>query len=121
MLTRYVADAPDGFRALGAREFQDWTPSVALPGAQSCRGFGFPREPVIECVVYRTMSEVDAANRFEDLIELTRAALPAWEGNRLNMFNAYFSSKNDAATIGLGVSRVDDRYDVEVSVRPAPK
>ena len=79
-LQRYIAEAPSGFQKLGAQEFVDWNPSVNLPNARSCRGSGYPRQPVIECVVYRTESEVEAANKFEDLIELTQAVLPGWKG-----------------------------------------
>ena len=61
-LQQYVSAAPGGFQAVGAKEFVDWTPSVVLPGAQSCRGSGYPRDPVVECVVYRTDSEVQAAD-----------------------------------------------------------
>ena len=64
--------APGGFQAVGAKEFVDWTPSVVLPGAQSCRGSGYPRDPVVECVVYRTDSEVQAADKFEQ--EATKLA-----------------------------------------------
>jgi hypothetical protein len=117
-LQRYVSEAPSGFQTLGAQEFVDWTPSVSLPSAISCRGSGYPREPVIECVLYRTDSEVEAANKFEDLIELTRATLPDWEGNRMNMYVAYFSSKKVASLVGLNVFQRADHFDVVLSVRP---
>ncbi len=117
-LLRYISEAPSGFQALGAKEFVDWTPTVNLPGAASCRGSGYPREPVIECVLYRTDSEAEATNRFEDLIELTQASLPDWEGNRLNLFNAYFSSKKVAPLVGLNVTNSGDHFDVALSVRP---
>ena len=117
-LLRYISEAPSGFQTLGAKEWVDWTPSVSLPGAASCRGSGYPREPVIECVLYRTDSEVEAANKFEDLIELTRATLPEWEGNRLNMFVAYFSSKKGTSLVGLNVTKSGDHFDVVLSVRP---
>jgi TIR domain len=117
-LLRYVSEAPSGFQTLGAKEWMDWTPSVSLPGAVSCRGSGYPQEPVIECVLYRTDSEVEAANKFEDLIELTRATLPEWEGNRLNMYVAYFSSKKVTSLVGLNVVKSGDHFDVVVSVRP---
>jgi hypothetical protein len=117
-LLRYISEAPSGFQALGAKEWVDWTPSVSLPGAPSCRGSGYPREPVIECVLYRTDSEVEAANKFEDLIELTRATLPEWEGSRMNMFVAYFSSKKATSLVGLEVTKSGDHFDLVLSVRP---
>jgi len=117
-LLRYVSEAPSGFQALGAQEWVDWTPSVNLPGATRCRGSGYPQEPVIECVLYRTDSEGEAANKFEDLIELTRASLPDWEGHRMNMYVAYFSSKKAASLVGLNVFHRGDHFDVVVSVRP---
>jgi len=117
-LLRYISEAPSGFQALGAKEWVDWTPSISLPGAASCRGSGYPREPVIECVLYRTDSEVEAANKFEDLIELTRATLPEWEGNRLNMYVACFSSKKVTSLVGLNVAKSGDHFDVVLSVRP---
>jgi TIR domain len=117
-LLRYISEAPSGFQTLGAKEWVDWTPSVSLPGAASCRGSGYPREPVIECVLYRTDSEVEAANKFEDLIELTRATLPEWEGSRMNMFVAYFSSKKVAALVGLNVTKSGEHFDLVLSVRP---
>jgi TIR domain len=117
-LLRYVSEAPSGFQTLGAEEWVDWTPSVSLPRAVSCRGSGYPQEPVIECVLYRTDSEVEAANKFEDLIELTRATLPEWDGNRLNMYVAYFSSKKVASLVGLNVVQKGDHFDVILSVRP---
>jgi len=73
---------------------------------------------VIECVLYRTDSEAEAANKFEDLIELTQATLPEWEGSRMNMFVAYFSSKKVASRVGLDVRKSGDHFDVVVSVRP---
>jgi hypothetical protein len=91
---------------------------MTLPGATSCRGSGYPQEPVIECVLYRTESEVEAANKFEDLIELTQATLPGWEGNRMNMFVAYFSSKKVSTHVGLDVAQRGDHFDVLLSVRP---
>ena len=117
-LLRYISEAPSGFQTLGAKEWVDWTPSVSLPGAASCRGSGYPREPVIECVLYRTDSEVEAANKFEDLIELTQATLPEWEGSRMNMFIAYFSSKKVASLVGLNVTKSGEHFDVVLSVRP---
>ena len=117
-LLRYISAAPSGFQTLGAEEFVDWKPSISLPSAVSCRGSGYPQEPVIECVLYRTDSEAEAANKFEDLIELTQATLPEWEGNRLNMFVAYFSSKKVSAHVGLDVAQRGDHYDVVLSVRP---
>jgi len=117
-LLRYISEGPSGFQTLGAKEFVDWTPSVSLPGAASCRGSGYPREPVIECVLYRTDSEVEAANKFEDLIELTRATLPEWEGSRMNMFVAYFSSKKVTSVVGLDVTKRGDHFDLVLSVRP---
>ena len=117
-LLRYTSEAPSGFQTLGAEEWVDWTPSVSLPRAVSCRGSGYPQEPVIECVLYRTDSEVEAANKFEDLIELTRATLPEWDGNRLNMYVAYFSSKKVASLVGLNVTQRGDHFDVILSVRP---
>jgi len=117
-LLRYTSEAPSGFQTLGAEEWVDWTPSVSLPRAVSCRGSGYPQEPVIECVLYRTDSEVEAANKFEDLIELTRTTLPDWDGNRLNMYVAYFSSKTVASLVGLNVVKRGDHFDVVLSVRP---
>jgi TIR domain len=117
-LLRYISEAPSGFQTLGAKEWVDWTPSASLPGAVSCRGSGYPQEPVIECVLYRTDSEVEAANKFEDLIELTKATLPEWEGNRLNMFVAYFSSKKVTSIVGLDVKKIGEHFDVVLSVRP---
>ena len=121
VLLRYIAAAPAGFQAVGAQEFVDWTPSVVLPGATSCRGSGYPREPVIECVLYRTESEVEAVNKFEDLIELVDTSLPDWDGRRMNLYRAFFSSKSATSIIGLGVSRSGDRFDVEISVRPGSR
>jgi len=117
-LLRYISEAPSGFQTLGAQEWVDWTPSVGLPGAVSCRGSGYPQEPVIECVLYRTDSEVEAANKFEDLIELTQASLPEWEGHRMNMYVAFFSSKKVASLVGLNVVKNGDHFDVLLSVRP---
>ena len=117
-LLRYISEAPSGFQTLGAKEWEDWTPSVSLPGTASCRGSGYPREPVIECVLYRTDSEVEAANKFEDLIELTQATLPDWEGRRMNMYVAYFSSKTVTSLVGLNVTASGDHFNVVLSVRP---
>ena len=117
-LLRYISEAPSGFQTLGAKEWVDWTPSVSLPGAVSCRGSGYPQEPVIECVLYRTDSEVEAANKFEDLIELTKATLPEWKGNRMNMYVAYFSSKKVSTHVGLNVAQRGDHFGVTLSVRP---
>jgi len=117
-LLRYISEAPSGFQTLGAKEWVDWTPSVSLPGAANCRGSGYPREPMIECVLYRTDSEVEAANKFEDLIELTRAALPEWEGSRINMYVAYFSSKKATSLVDLNVTKSGDQFDIVLSVRP---
>ncbi|MFN0166317.1 MAG: TIR domain-containing protein [Bryobacteraceae bacterium] len=116
-LTRYIAEAPSGFQKLGAKEFVKWTPSVSLPEAVSCSGSGYPRDPVIKCVLYRTDSEVEAANRFEDLIDLTQATMPEWEGHRLNLFTAFFSSSKTSSVVGLGARKVGDHYDVTISVR----
>jgi len=121
VLVRYVEGAPQGFRDLGARKFEDWKPSVALPGAKSCRGFGYPDEPVIECIVHRTNSELEATRKFEELIALSQTALPGWKGARLNLFNAFLTSPDDATVVGLGVSKDADGYDVELSVRPRSK
>ena len=118
VLVRYVEGAPQGFRDLGARKFEDWKPSVALPGAKSCRGFGYPDEPVIECIVHRTNSELEATRKFEELMALSQTALPGWKGGRLNLFNAFLTSPDDATVVGLGVSKDADGYDVELSVRP---
>ena len=117
-LQQYIAEAPSGFLKLGAQEFVDWNPSVNLPSARSCRGSGYPRDPVIECVVYRTESEVEAANKFEDLIELTQAVLPGWQGGRMNMFVASVSNDNAAALVLFNVFHRSGHYDVVVSVRP---
>jgi hypothetical protein len=117
-LQKYIAEAPTGFQKLGAEEFVDWTPSVKLPGAISCKGSGYPRDPVIECVVYRTESEVEAANKFDDLIDLTQAVLPGWEGHRMNLFWAYVSSDNAAAMVSFNVFQRSGHYDVLASVRP---
>lgn len=117
-LQRYIAEAPSGFRKLGAQEFVNWNPSVNLPSARSCRGSGYPRDPVIECVVYRTESEVEAANKFEDLIELTQAVLPGWKGGRMNIFVASVSNDNAAALVLFNVFQRSGNYDVVVSVRP---
>jgi hypothetical protein len=117
-LRRYIAEAPSGFQKLGAQEFVDWNPSVNLPSARSCRGSGYPRAPVIECVVYRTESEVEAANKFEDLLELTQAVLPGWKGDRMNMFVASVSNDNAAALVLFNVFQRSGHYDVVVSVRP---
>jgi len=116
-LLRYISEAPSGFQTLGAKEWVDWTPSVSLPGAASCRGSGYPQEPVIECVLYHTDSEVEAANKFEDLIELTGATLPEWEGSRMNMFVAFFSSKKVASLVGLNVIKSGEHFDLVLSVR----
>jgi len=117
-LLRYISEAPSGFQTLGAKEWVDWAPSVSLPGAITCRGSGYPQEPVIECVLYRTDSEAEAANKFEDLIELTQATLPEWQGNRLNMFVAYFSNKKVTTHVGLDVAQRSEHFDVVLSVRP---
>ena len=117
-LLRYISEAPSGFQTLGAKEWVDWTPSVSLPGAASCRGSGYPQEPVIECILYRTDSEAEAANKFEDLIELTQATLPEWEGSRVNMFVAYFSSKKATSLVDLNVKKSGDHFDVVLSVHP---
>jgi hypothetical protein len=95
----------------------DWNPSVNLPSASSCRGSGYPGDPVIECVLYRTESEVEAANKFEDLIELTQAVLPGWKGRRVNMFGAYVSNDNAAALVVFNVFQRSGHYNVVVSVR----
>jgi len=117
-LLRYISAAPSGFQTLGAKEWVDWAPSATLPGATSCRGSGYPQEPVIECVLYRTDSEAEAANKFEDLIDLTQATLPDWQGNRMNMFVAYFANKKVSTHVGLNVAQRGDHYDVLLSVRP---
>jgi hypothetical protein len=117
-LLRYISEAPSGFQTLGAKEWEDWTPSVSLPDATSCRGSGYPQEPVIECVMYRTDSEAEATNKFEDLIELTQATLPEWEGSRMNLFVAYFSSKKVKSLVGLDVTKRGDHFDLVLSVRP---
>jgi hypothetical protein len=117
-LQRYIAEAPSGFQKLGAKEFVDWNPSVNLPSASSCRGSGYPREPVITCVMYRTRSEVEAANKFEDLIELTQAVLPGWKGGRMNMFVASVSNDGAAARVLFNVIQSSGDYDVVVAVRP---
>ena len=117
-LLRYISEAPSGFQTLGAKEWVDLTPSVSLPGAASCRGSGYPQEPVIECVLYRTDSEVEAANKFEELIELTRATLPEWEGSRMNMSVASFSSKKVTSLVGLNVTKSGEHFDLVLSVRP---
>ena len=116
-LQQYVSAAPGGFQAVGAKEFVDWTPSVVLPGAQTCRGSGYPHDPVVECVVYRTDSEVQAADKFEDLIALVQKALPAFTGNRVNAFRAAFSGAGTTPVVALGVTASGDHYDVELSVR----
>ena len=117
-LLRYISEAPSGFQPLGAKEWVDWAPSETLPGSVSCRGSGYPQDPLIECVLYRTESEAEAADKFEDLIKLTQATLPEWEGNRMNMFVAYFSSKKVSAHVGLDVAQRKDHFDVVLSVRP---
>jgi len=117
-LQRYIAEAPSGFRKLGAQEFVDWNPSVNLPSARNCRGSGYPRDPVIECVVFRAESEVEAADKFEDLIELTQSVLPGWKADRLNMFVASVSNDNAAALVLFNVFQRSGHYDVVVSVRP---
>jgi hypothetical protein len=115
-LIRYIAEAPSGFRDLGAKQIGNWDPSVALSGAISCRGGG--RGLFIECVLYRTSSEGEAAEDFEDLIDIVQAALPDWKSSRLNMFNAFFrKAPEDAVNVKLGVSHLGDHYDVTVSVR----
>ena len=115
-LLRYIAEAPSGFRDLGAKQIGNWNPSVALPDAISCRGGG--RAAFIECVLYREISEGEAADDFENLIDIVQAALPDWKGSRLNLFNAYFSkAPDDAVDVTLGVSHRGDHYDITVSVR----
>jgi hypothetical protein len=125
-LLRYLAEAPSGFRALGAKQFGNWTPSISLPDAVSCRGAGTSKEPSIECVLYRTSSEAEAADKFEDLIDLVRGALPDWKGSRLNMFNAFFTKTSgdvgdplgtSHVNINLGVVHSGDNYDVTLTVR----
>jgi hypothetical protein len=118
-LQRYIDAAPKGFQAIGARDFVDWTPSVVLPAAQSCRGSGYPRDPVVECLLSRTDSEVEADDRFEDAIELVKSSLPAWTGDRVNASQAVFTGKGSTPIVGLGVTASGDHYDVEISVRPA--
>ena len=86
-------------------------------GAINCRGSGYPREPVIECILYRTSSEAEAEEKLEDLIELTQASLPDWEGGRINLFNAFFSSKKSTSLVRLGAAKSADRFEVELSVR----
>ena len=117
-LVQYITAAPNGFRALGAEEFVDWKPTSILPGAVSCRGSGYPREPVIECTVYKTNSEVEAVNKFEDLIDVVQNALPEWEGDRMNLFVAFFSSKKTPTKVGLDVTARAGQYEVTLSVRP---
>jgi hypothetical protein len=121
ILLRYVAEAPSGFRALGAKPIGNWSPPVKLPDAVSCRGGGTAQEPFIECVLYRSDSEVEAADKFEDLIDIVRGVLPNWSFSRLNFFRAFF--RNDQAAGGptvivdLGVDRRGDNYDNVLSVR----
>ena len=119
-LLRYIAEARSGFRALGARQIGNWNPNVNLPGATSCRGGGTAKEPFIECVLYRTSSESEAAEKLEDLIDLMQAALPGWKSDRVNLFNAYFSNRQAAAesvNVNLGVSHRDTNYDLTLTVR----
>jgi hypothetical protein len=71
--------------------------------------------------LYRTESEVEATNKFEDSIELVQATLPDWEGHRLNLYQAFFSSKSATPVIGLGVSKSGDHLDVKISVRPGSR
>jgi hypothetical protein len=68
--------------------------------------------------VYRTESEVEAANKFEDLIELTQAVLPGWKGGRMNMFVASVSNDGAAARVLFNVIQSSGDYDVVVAVRP---
>lgn len=126
VLSRYIAEAPSGFRALGAKQFGNWAPSVNLPDAVSCRGGGTSKEPFIECVLYRTDSEAEAADKFEDLIDLVQTALPDWKGSRMNMFNAFFRKTQDNSNglparplvnVNLGVTRSGDNFSVTLSVR----
>jgi len=117
-LLLYLSEAPSGFKKLGAQEFVDWTPSVKLPAATGCRGSGYPSQPVIQCVLYRTDSEIEAARRFEDLIEITGAVLADWERHRLNMYVANFSNDKVASLVHLNVYKRGDQFDVLVSVRP---
>jgi hypothetical protein len=49
---RYIAEAPSGFVALGAKEGGDWALSVRLPRAISSRGGGPGHGPFIECVLF---------------------------------------------------------------------
>ncbi len=117
-LLRYIQEAPQGFRSLGAKQFGNWNPSINLPDAVSCRGGGTAREPFIECILYRTSSEAEATDKFDDLIDIVQAALPAWKGERLNLFNGYFrSASQPKVNVALGVSHSGADYDVKLSVR----
>lgn len=117
-LQRYISEAPSGFRKLGAEEFVDWKPTVSLPNAIECLGSGYPREPVIECVVYRVKYEIDALSKFEELIEVTNAVWPGSKGERMNLFWAVVSKDSIPVLVSFNAYKSSAHYDVVVSVRP---
>ena len=47
--------------------------------------------------------------------------MPEWEGHRLNLFNAYFSSSKTSSLVGLGATKIGDHYDVVIPCAGVPK
>jgi hypothetical protein len=115
-LLRYIAEAPSGFRALGAKQIGNWAPSVTLPEAISCRGGGGAREPFIECVLYRSASESEAASSLEDIIDMVQAALPEWQKSRANMYWVNFKDARSEAVVNVNAYLRGSNYDVTVTV-----
>ena len=82
---------------MGAKDLGSWNPTVNLPDAISCRGGGPAQEPFIECTLYRSSTEAEAAEKFEDILNILQAALPEWKLSRLNLFRAFFAKGKTSA------------------------
>jgi hypothetical protein len=119
-LRLYVAAAPSGFVSLGARSsIGGWEPNVKLPNA-SCRGHGISEGAHLECVLVTEENEVYADQALDEAISAVEAALPGWNGKRMNgaLWSALNGPTPAQSTVSVSVryTRVDAGYDVTVSV-----
>src|SRR6266850_300978 len=117
-LSRYVAEAPSGFTALGAaNQIGGWVPLVKLPNAISCRGHGPSGSAFIECVLAREKNEVDADQTFGEVVHAVDEALPGWTNSQMNIANWVFRNSRTPtdSTVSVVVRFVRSGADYDVT------
>jgi hypothetical protein len=122
-LRRYIAEAPSGFVALGARDGA-WTPTVSLPGAISCRGGGPSDSPFIECVLSSSKVRSDADANFAETVDHVEAIVPAWKKEDISQFDMsriFFANgpamSETTASVDVAIVQLGDDYNVNLVVQ----